>query len=231
MRVRDWSGIDHYAELGVAPTATREEITLAYRAQARVLHPDAGAVAPEDEDRFVRITAAYRILTGPRRDEYDRARRQGRSAAGAAPPAPVRPAPWRLTRRGARWAFVGGIGLVVAGLVVAAVLTGLHARESRLRSRGIAATAVVVSDGTTPSLEFVDRRGVLVDAPLPDARSGRYRVRDEVPIRYDPADPSAVVTVASTTARDITLWIIVVKFVVVGAVLAVVGARRLRRDP
>lgn len=227
MRVREWSGIDHYAELGVPSTATREEITVAYRAQARLLHPDTGAVDPEDEARFVRITTAYRILTGPRRSEYDRARR----APGPADPvpAPVRPAPWRLSRRGARGAFVGGVGLVVAGLAVAGVLVALHGHESRLRSEGVPATAVVAAVDGVPVLEFVDRTGDLVTAALPDARSGRYRVRDEVPIRYDAADPTRVVTVASTTARDVTLWIVVAKFVVVGAVLVVVGARRLRR--
>ncbi len=230
MRVRDWSGIDHYAELGVSPTATREEITVAYRAQARVLHPDAGSVDPDDEARFVRITAAYRILTGPQREAYDRARRQGRTAAaGSAPAVPARPAPWRLSRRGARAALIGGIALVIAGIAVAVGLVALHAHDARLRSEGVAATAVVVSDGGTPALEFVDQRGDLVVAALPDARSGRYRVRDEVAIRYDRADPTRVVTVASTTARDVTLWIVVVKFVVVGFVLTVVGARRLRR--
>lgn len=226
MRVRDWSGIDHYAELGVPPTATREEVTAAYRAQARLLHPDTGAVDRDDEARFVRITAAYRILTGPQRAEYDRARRAGRPAAA---PVPVRPAPWRLSRRGARWAFVGGVVLVVVGLAIAGVLSALHAHEARLRSEGVAATAVVATGGGVPILEFVDRDGALVGAALPDARSGRYRVGDEVAIRYDAADPTRVVTVASTTARDVTLWIVVAKFVLVGAVLVVVGGRRLRR--
>jgi hypothetical protein len=50
-----------------------------------------------------------------------------------------------------------------------------------------------------------------------------------VAIRYDAAHPTRVVTQASTVARDITLWIVVAKFLIVGIVLVVVGARRLAK--
>ena len=36
-------------------------------------------------------------------------------------------------------------------------------------------------------------------------------------------------TQANTVARDITLWIVVAKFLVVGTVLVIVGARRLAK--
>jgi len=233
VRVRDWTEVDHYAVLGVAPTATRDEIAAAYRAQARVLHPDTGATDPDAEARFVRVAAAHRVLTGSQRDEYDRARRRGQVAVGAgsgAPPRPAAPAPWRLSRRGARAALAAGIALVVASVGVAIGLIALHAHEAHLRAAGVPVRALVVDRGGVPLLEFV-ADGAVVDAPLPDARSGETRVGDRVEVRYDRAHPTRVVAAAGTTARDITLWIVAVKLLVVGIVLTVVGARRLRRDP
>ena len=238
MRLREWSEADYYAELGVSPSATRDEITAAFRARARVLHPD---TAPDDaaaEAQFHRAATAYRILTGPQREAYDEARERARMAAAARPrpAAPTAPAAARrpagesgyhLTRRGARGALWGGIALVVLGVVAAAVVVAIQMHDADLRSRGVPVTAVVVrGDGGGPQLEFVVD-GRVVNAGLPDSKTGNLRVGDEVDIRYDADNPRRVVTQANTVARDITLWIIVAKFVIVGIVLAIVGARRL----
>ncbi len=48
-------------------------------------------------------------------------------------------------------------------------------------------------------------------------------------IHYDRTDPTQVVTDQSHTGRDVTLWIVAVKFVVGGALLIWFGRRRLRR--
>lgn len=50
-----------YDLLGVAPTATPDEIRAAYRHAARALHPDAGG----DAAAFRRLTTAYHILGDP----------------------------------------------------------------------------------------------------------------------------------------------------------------------
>ena len=131
---------DLYAELGVAPTATQDEISAAFRARARELHPDAqSGSAPDTEnaERFKRVRAAYRVLS-------DRAERARYDANRRAAPAPVagaarRPAStatatatgpeseppqpmlfgWTMTRRRARWILGAGIACLVLAIVVA----------------------------------------------------------------------------------------------------------------
>jgi len=240
VRVRDWTGADYYRELGVRPTATRDEITAAYRARARALHPDTGPADPGAEELFVRAATAYRILTGPMRGDYDRARRRGqvRRPVPKSPTAPVEggatataspPRPWQLTRRGARGALGGGIALMVAGLVAATVVITLQVRDARLRNDGVAVDALVVREAGEPRLEFTTKVGEVVRTDVPDAKSGGLSAGETVEIRYDRDDPARVVTARHAVGRDITLWIMAVKFLVVGAVLAVVGGRRLLR--
>lgn len=62
----------HYQTLGVAPTATADEIKAAHRKLARMHHPDAGG----DAALFKAIQAAVEIVGDPeKRREYDRALR------------------------------------------------------------------------------------------------------------------------------------------------------------
>lgn len=242
VRVRDWTGADYYRELGVAPTATRDEISAAYRARARVLHPDTGAVDPASEQAFVRAATAYQILTGPMREEYDRARRRGQvrrpvpvpasSATGgtdavAAATGARSARAWPATRQGARGALWGGLALVVAGFLAAAVVITLQVRDARLRDDGLPAQAVVVRDHGVPRLEFVTKAGTLVRTDLPDSKSGGMTAGDIVDVRYDREDPQRVVTARSTVGRDVTLWLVAAKLLIVGTVLAIVGGRRL----
>ncbi|MBK8264171.1 MAG: J domain-containing protein [Nannocystis sp.] len=61
---------DHYAVLGVEPSATLDEIKRAYRRLALATHPDRHPDDPEAVDRFRRISAAYAVLS----DASERAR-------------------------------------------------------------------------------------------------------------------------------------------------------------
>ena len=64
---------DHYAALGIDPTADPEVITAAYRALAKKFHPDTGAAAgTASPDRFDAIQKAYEVLRTPEsRHAYD----------------------------------------------------------------------------------------------------------------------------------------------------------------
>ena len=73
---------DPYTVLGVARTATADEIKQAYRKLARELHPDVKPGDRRAEERFKDVTAAYDFLSDTgRRAQYD----QGEIDASGAP--------------------------------------------------------------------------------------------------------------------------------------------------
>eukprot|EP00966_Prymnesium_polylepis_P333750 7389173-Prymnesium_polylepis.1 len=60
---------DHYAVLGVQPSARPEEIRKAFRTLALANHPDK---APGNEERFKEINEAHEVLSDPlKRTFYD----------------------------------------------------------------------------------------------------------------------------------------------------------------
>ncbi|WP_026239248.1 DnaJ domain-containing protein [Parafrankia discariae] len=94
-----------YEVLGIAPTASDEEVHAAYRRVVKRAHPDAGG----SQRAFLRVNAAYRVLSDPgmRRahdlwlahllDAYDQPGRTGggRSPGGRTPPSGRHPADGR----------------------------------------------------------------------------------------------------------------------------------------
>jgi len=65
---------NHYRVLGIAPSATLDEVKEAYRKLALSTHPDAVGCGREDD--FRSIQEAYEVLSDPdRRSRYDESRR------------------------------------------------------------------------------------------------------------------------------------------------------------
>lgn len=157
---------DLYTTLGVAATATTDQIEAAYRALARQYHPDVNR-APDAADRMRDINAAYRVLRDPqRRAEYDRTRLFAQRAAperraewqdlaafeARRPAAPPAAAPAASGPRIPMPLVVGGVLLLaLAGLA----LVALGGRGGE----GGPASATLVAGGPRPTLPATPRAG------------------------------------------------------------------------
>jgi curved DNA-binding protein CbpA len=225
---------DLYEELGVKPDATREEIASAYRARAKALHPDAHPGEETAAEQFTRLGAAYRVLSDPdARELYDASRRAPvvpETVPAPAPPRPAPPARPRISRRAARWFVWGGAALMVLGLAAGVFVVSLQRHDADLRAHGVATTAVVVQVGGERRLEFETGDGRLVRA-AESVKTGEEQpaIGSRVRIHYDRSDPSTIVTDEDHTGRNVTLWIVAIKFVLGGAVLVGFGIHRLQR--
>lgn len=74
-------GKDYYRTLGIAKTATDEDIKKAYRKLALKYHPDKNKAAGA-EDRFKEIAEAYEVLSDKKkRDVYDKYGEDGLSGS------------------------------------------------------------------------------------------------------------------------------------------------------
>jgi hypothetical protein len=226
---------DLYRELGVAPDATREQLAAAFRVRAKALHPDMNPGDAEAAEQFKSLGQAYQVLADPEaRARYDAARAVSTPTLGVAAATGPAPVPvvqrFTLTRKAARWAVAAGGILIVLGIASGIWVVSLQRADADLRARGVPATAVVVEAPGGRVLEFTTRDGTRVRAREAQ-KTGEVQppVGSQVGLHYDRSDPTRIVTDQSHTGRDVTLWIVAVKFVVGGALLIWFGRRRLHR--
>ena len=242
MRTRDWAVVDFYAELGVEPTASADEIASAFRGLAKRLHPD----RPEagDAERFRAVVAAYEVVGDQRlRRAYDEVRistlpsarpapARSHAAPGPVPTVSAPPAPdARIAIRNARRWLTAGVAVFLLGLVVATLVVRLQAHEHARRAGRVKADAVIVATGAGPArIRFSTAAGTVIQVLEPArVNPGADRNGDTLAVLYRPSDPRDVVVDESTTARDITLWIVALKLLVGGVVFLIVGLRGRRR--
>jgi hypothetical protein len=244
VRTRDWATVDFYAVLGVEPTATAEDINLAFRGLAKRLHPDRVGDASAEAEQFKLVTAAYDVLGSERlRRSYDEVRiavvaprTTGETVATAvgtraAPmPTTARQLPPEIVRRNGRRWIAAGIAVSLIGIVVATLIVHLQVGEHTRRAGRVKTVAVLVVSPTRSDVRFTTANGEVVQVPEPTrVNPGADNNGDQITVLYRPDRPTDVIVDESTVARDITLWIIVLKLLVGGPVFIGVGIRRLRQ--
>lgn len=156
---------DLYALLGVARTATGDQIRRAYRKLARQHHPDVNPGNQEAEEQFKKISAAYDVLSdAEKRKAYDEFGAE--SLKGGFDPERSRAyRQWSEAKSAAGQAARGRVDEVPFELDLDDILGGLGQRARRGPQRPAEVVAEV-------ELDFADAlRGTELEARVPVARS------------------------------------------------------------
>lgn len=118
---------DYYTQLGIAHTATPEEIQQAYRQQAKLLHPDMNPERREwATEQFQLLNEAYEVLSDPgERQEYNNLRwafssraygdqAWGDKAANGQPRRKYEPPPpvYTVREKPGQWLETIGLGII-----------------------------------------------------------------------------------------------------------------------
>jgi curved DNA-binding protein len=102
---------DYYTVLGVARTATQEEIKQAFRKLARQFHPDVAKDKKRAEERFKEINEANEVLSNPEtRRKYDELGENWQHGADFRPPSGWGGKPGRASQQAEAEFHFGGTG-------------------------------------------------------------------------------------------------------------------------
>ena len=158
----------HYARLGVEPAASQPQIAKAFRARARILHPDVPRTG--NAEAFVRLKQAYDILSDPqRRATYDR--RAERPAPEDDEPVVIYPAPPPRPRPidlpiAPRLPRLSGVPVAVWAGMATVLALGLIGLATHLHpSARPAETPIRPNAPIVPPLSPSDQRTVLYGLP------------------------------------------------------------------
>ncbi|WP_416137328.1 DnaJ C-terminal domain-containing protein [Halomonas sp. HK25] len=163
---------DYYQVLGVAKTATAEEIKKAYRKLARKFHPDVSK-EPEAEQRMQEINEAKAVLSDPeKRLAYDQLAQQYRSGQDFQPP-PDWDAGFEFSGRGFEEADLGEFSDFFANLFGQAGRAGGGRRGYQKRGEDRHAKVVIDLEDAYQGAT----RGITLHVPQVDAQ-GRVVSRE-----------------------------------------------------
>ena len=163
--------MNHYEELGIAPTAAAEQVREAYRAIARLLHPDQqrdDSLRRMADIQMKRLNAVYAVLSDPeRRRRYDaelaRVGQPRVPVVVAQPPAE----PERGEMRG-RWGSLGWLAAAALGIVGLGIyLAPQHSSASRLDIERIPEIPAVLAGSAAASPQGGPKPGTDASAPSP----------------------------------------------------------------
>jgi hypothetical protein len=196
----------YYARLGVAPDAEASAIAAAYRAKARVLHPDVPGTG--NAGAFILLHEAYEVLGDEfSRARYDRAsrdhaRRQPAPKWSEPPPPPPMPQlPSFFLSRSMRLTLWGGLIVLTAVSVAELTIHLMRMVETPLPSR----LAGVLYDPTPPPAAPLQPVGTPTHYVLPTGGTAPLWRYDPDQQRYLPAahlEPFSGVAVLDTPPRD-----------------------------
>jgi curved DNA-binding protein len=102
---------DYYQILGVARTASEQEVKTAYRKMARKYHPDANKNDPTAEERIKEINEAYEVLKDKeKRQKYDQLGQNWKAGDNFKPPPDYSGFTFDFGNMGGRGGMGGGMG-------------------------------------------------------------------------------------------------------------------------
>jgi hypothetical protein len=206
----DWAVVDFYAVLGVARDATDDDIADSLRALAKRLHPDVAGEGSPEAERFKTVTAAYEVLSDPRRRaDYDLVR--SGSTTTSVDPRATGPSiaaasgtESRWTPRRARLAIVAGFLAFVAGVAFSVFIVSLKQREHDDLARRVEVIGTVAKGAPNLRLAYLattSAQPFVVAAP--DTFPDEIATLERVDIAY-PTDQPSLVMLASAAPSEWT---------------------------